>query len=295
MIGNFSYIPKVFCYWFMFLNICFWFFRLFFFPCRCVDKLFVEEENWESAVAEWEWACQRCVHSASTEDVWSKCSWMKRAGRVLWLYGRERVNSVHSDSTEDVWSNCSWMKRAGKVLWLFWRERVNPVHSDSSEDVWTSCLQRKRSGRVWCLHERELCQLCAQWQHWRCVDKQLTEEEKWEGIVFAWERALSALCTLTALKMCGQTVYRGREVGGYCVCMRESFVNPVHSDSTEDLWTSCLLRKRTGRVLRLYGRVLCQLCAQCQHFRHCSVIYKDSQVGGTVVVQEWACQPWAQW
>lgn len=205
MIGNFSYIPKVFCYWFMFLNICFWFFRLFFFPCRCVDKLFVEEENWESAVAEWEWACQRCAHSASTEDVWSNCSWMKRAGRVLWLFGRELVN---------------------------------PVHIDSTEDVWTNSLQRKRSGRVLCLYERELCQPCAQWQQWRFVDKLFTEEENREGIAIVWNSALSALCITPALKTLFS--YLQRQASGWysgCTGVSMSTLCAVIALKT---WTNCL-------------------------------------------------------
>ena len=113
--------------------LCCLFFNIssFFLPVRCVDKLFVEEENWESAVAEWEWACKRCVYNAGTNVMFiekelgggamAMCEWAcqvfarcqhqrhedklfteKRAGRVPWSCGNELVESTHSASTKDV-------------------------------------------------------------------------------------------------------------------------------------------------------------------------------------------------
>lgn len=144
-------------------------------PVRCVDKLFVEEENWESAVAEWEWACRRCVHNAGTNDMFiekelgggsvAMCDWAcqvftqcqhqrhedklfteKRAGRVPWSCGNELVESTHSASPKDV-KCCFYRGRdpGGCHGWI-WASVVSAMHSTITTDLWTNCLQRKNCG-----------------------------------------------------------------------------------------------------------------------------------------------------
>ena len=143
-------------------------------PVRCVDKLFVEEENWESAVAEWEWACKRCVYNAGTNDnmfiekelgggAVAMCEWAcqafaqcqhqrnedklftgKRAWRVPWSCGNELVESTHSASTKDMNANRFYRGREARGCHgCIGVSDVSAVHSTITTDLWMNCLQRK--------------------------------------------------------------------------------------------------------------------------------------------------------